>query len=82
VSRIADWHCFCCGESWSNTGCIRGPTCDCGIDDDSWMANLLGSVETCMRCRKCHRHCQCREGFLTVDESIRQKLAAAGEQIP
>lgn len=64
------WDCPCCGEPWRDSGCVRGPTCDCRTFYES----------TCQRCQKCRTHCACTEGYLTVAASINAKLAAAKAQ--
>ena len=44
----APLHCPCCGTKESQSGCVRGFTCQC---DWNW----------CKKCHLCTKHCQCEK---------------------
>jgi hypothetical protein len=58
--RIARPGCYCCGEPWSNGGCVRGWRCGC--DHFNWRR----------RCHKCPEHCRCPEGVMSFEQLVAQ----------
>jgi hypothetical protein len=57
--------CWCCGQSESSSGCVRGHRCNCGLG--------LGKTGECPACKFCPSHCRC-------NEAMKQALLAAEVQ--